>query len=193
MLIVLFLLTSFSLIGEVEHEHLSLGLMAMMFLHLVFTRSNPVVRSRDWTKNIFAISFGLCCLSGVALSRYDLPFFPELNQVKEISTVHFMSAYWCIALGAIHVGEQTKTIVSILPKTLCRIGRIVVYAMSIYGVFVLCTTRFALFLFAGKTFGEADYSVGLGVFFMQLLAVFTLIAVASAYARRLLGREEHGN
>ena len=193
MLIVLLLLTSFSLIGEEEHEHLSLGLMAMMFLHLIFTRSNPVVRSRDWTKNFFVLSFGLCCLSGVALSRYDLPFFPELNDVKEISTVHFMSAYWCIVLAAIHVGEQTKTIVSILPRILCRIGRIVVYAMSIYGVFVLCTTRFALFLVAGKEFGQADYSVGLGLFFLQLLAVFMLIAVASVHAGRLLGRDQHDN
>ena len=193
MLIVLLLLASFSLIGEEEHEHLSLGLMAMMFLHLIFTRSNPVVRSRDWTKNFFVLSFGLCCLSGVALSRYDLPFFPELNDVKEISTVHFMSAYWCIVLAAIHVGEQTKTIVSILPRILCRIGRIVVYAMSIYGVFVLCTTRFALFLVVGKEFGQADYSVGLGLFFLQLLAVFMLIAVASVHAGRLLGRDQHDN
>ena len=180
MLIVLLLLMSFRLMGEVEHEHLGIALMVLMIFHLLFVRRVKGSDTTERFKVIFAIAFALCALTGAAISRYDFGFYEVIPYSEVWEEIHFMSAYWCVILVGIHIGFQEKSIAAILPKTLCRIGRVFVYALSIYGVVVLFTTPVVSYLFFGRGSSPVDYSSGLGVFFFQYLAVVTLMAFLSA-------------
>ncbi len=180
MLVVLLLLTSFRLMGEVEHEHLGIALMVLMIFHLLFVRRVKRNDASERFKAIFAILFALCCITGAALSRYDFRFFEVVPYAEVLQQIHFMSAYWCVILVGIHIGMQEKAIAAILPKTLCRIGRVFVCALSIYGVVVFVTTPMVSYLFLGKGLSPVDYSAGLGCFFSQRFAVVTLMALLSA-------------
>lgn len=180
MLVVLLLLVSFSLVGKAEHEHLGIALMVLMIFHLLFVRRVKRNESSERFKTIFAILFALCCITGAALSRHDFRFFEDVPYAEFIQQIHFMSAYWCVILVGIHIGMQEKSIVQILPKALCRIGRVLVYVLSAYGVVVFFTTPVVSYLFLGKGSNSVDYSVGLCVFFFQCLAVVTLMALLSA-------------
>ncbi len=184
MLVVFLLLMSFSLIGEVEHEHLGIALMVLMIFHLLFVRRNKSSAASERFKVILAISFALCALTGAAISRYDFGFYEVIPYSEVWREIHFMSAYWCVILIGIHIGIEEKSIVEILPKTLCRIGRVFVYALSAYGVVVLFTSPVVSYLFFGKGSSPVDYSAGLGVFFSQCLAVMTLMAFLSAKVQR---------
>lgn len=180
MLIVLLLLMSFSLMGKAEHEHLGIALMVLMIFHLLFVRRVKSSGTTERFKAIFATAFALCCITGAAVSRYDFGFYEVVPYPEVWQEIHFMSAYWCVILVGIHIGIQEKAIAAILPKTLCQIGRVFVYALSAYGVVVLFTTPTVSYLFFGKGSSPVDYSSGLGVFFFQYLAVVTLMAFLSA-------------
>ncbi len=189
MLVVLLLLVSFSLVGKVEHEHLGIALMVLMIFHLLFVRCVKRKEASERFKTIFAILFALCCITGAALSRYDFRFFEDVPYAEVMQQIHFMSAYWCVILVGIHIGMQEKSITQILPKALCRIGRVLVYVLSAYGVVVFFTTPVVSYLFLGKGSNRVDYSVGLYVFFFQCLAVVTLMALLSAKVQQKRNRD----
>ena len=75
----LILLIGYGYFGGPEHEHLSIGFMALLFLHLILSRRQQVSgRASEIVKNALVLAVSLCLVSGVLLSRYDLPFFPNI-------------------------------------------------------------------------------------------------------------------
>ncbi|HBN73535.1 MAG TPA: hypothetical protein DD376_01975 [Sutterella sp.] len=185
----LLLLSGYEHFGGAEHEHLSIGFMALLFLHLVLNRKQQITnRLSGLVKNAFVLAVSFCLVSGVLLSRYDFPFFPNLPHAEQVVSIHLASACWCLVLAGLHVGLQMKCYILTVPRWIIFPGRILVYALSFYGVVTLVTTRFAVYLVAGSYFGTQDSNVGSGEFFLQRAAIFALAAwVAQRIGR---GREK---
>ena len=89
----LILLIGYGYFGDAEHKHLSIGFMALLFLHLILNRRQQVLsRASEIVKNALVLAVSLCLVSGVLLSRYDLPFFPNIPHADLIGGVHLASA-----------------------------------------------------------------------------------------------------
>ena len=164
----LILLIGYGYFGGPEHEHLSIGFMALLFLHLILSRRQQVSgRASEIVKNALVLAVSLCLVSGVLLSRYDLPFFPNIPHADLIGSVHLSSACWCLVLGGVHVGLQGSSSATSLPKWLRLPGRILVYALSLYGLVTLVSTHFIVYLVSGSAFGAPEYSAATPVFLLQ--------------------------
>lgn len=185
----LILLIGYGYFGDAEHEHLSIGFMALLFLHLILNRRQQVLsRASEIVKNALVLAVSLCLVSGVLLSRYDLPFFPNIPHADLIGGVHLASACWCLVLAGVHVGLQAASSAVSLPKQLRLPGRILVYALSLYGLVTLVSTRFIVYLVSGTGFGAPEYSAATPVFLLQTCAIFVLAFWTTAqWVRRKRG------
>jgi len=184
---VLVFLMSYKLVGEAEHEHLSLGIMALAMLHIVFTRrAHTDTRPEALVKAFFSAAFGLVCVSGVFISKYDLDFFGTVGFSEQAKVVHLMSAYWCLIFAGAHIGLHVWLLDKLSGKWLWIrwVLRVLAYPVAAYGLYTLFTTKFIPVLFLGKLAGVIDYGVGLGGFLAQAGSVLVLCAVASSWSLR---------
>lgn len=114
MTVVLLLLMTYELIGQVSHELLGIIMFVLFILH-------HILNSR-WTKNLIKgkftalrtqqtvlvvlvlFSMAGSIFSGVMLSHHIFSFLPSGNGLSFARNLHMLSAYWGFVFMSLHLG-----------------------------------------------------------------------------------------
>lgn len=125
MVLLLPLLMAYSLVGEVAHEYLGIGMFLLFIAHHILNIA--------WWKHIFrgkytslrisgtAVNLALAMImlalpiSGMILSRHVFRFL-HFNGASTARTVHLMASYWGLVLMSFHAGMHGNVMMGMIRK-----------------------------------------------------------------------------
>ena len=189
-------LMAYELIGEATHEILGLCMTALFILHHAMNRS--------WHRRLFrgkytayrtALTFLDCLLiivfvtqavSGIMMAKHVFPDLPHAGRRSFARVLHLLGAYWGYLLCCLHAGMHMTGLWSkylrsgkpLLKTTL----KLMLAALSAYGVYAFIHRGFPGYLTLGKQFVFFDYDEPLWRFFADHLAVMLLFMTAGSLA-----------
>ncbi len=199
MMVLLFLLMPYSLIGEAFHEWCGIALFLFFILHHVL--------NRNWLKNIakgkytpfriyntvldvllFGVMFVLP-VSGILMARYVFSFSFHVVVSRQ---VHLALSYWGFVLMGLHLGNHWHMAVGKLfsGKRMeawqkCVI-RMIPAVLSVYGGYVFIARDFLEYMFLKTRFVFLDFNEPIYQFLADYMAVMVLIVFAGYYISKTL-------
>ncbi|MCH5344019.1 MAG: DUF4405 domain-containing protein [Acetatifactor sp.] len=195
---VLLLLMAYSLVGEVIHEWLGIGMFVLFILHHVL--------NSKWTRSLFkgkytpfrilqtvlvvlALASMLgSMISGVVLSHHALSLLPITGGQSWARTLHMLSAYWGFAFLSLHLGlhwnmmiGMTKRMWKKPPVIRAWIVRAVGLLLAVYGVYAFIKREIGSYMLLKIQFVFFDYEEPLILFLLDYIAVMALFVVVGHY------------
>jgi hypothetical protein len=188
MLVLMPLLTAYSLVGEGTHEWMGIALAILFMVHQIL--------NIGWWKNLFRGKINrvrilmsvvnvllladmlLLVYSGIDLSEHIFPALPELGSSSISRVLHLVCAHWGIVLTSLHLGFHGRKIGGYFKSakakhTLFAVGEVI----GIYGVGVFILRHIYSYLFPATSFIFFDAGTSL----VRSLADYSALIVLFAY------------
>lgn len=189
MSVVLIILMSYSIAGEVVHEVLGISMLILFVIHHIlsvnFTKA--LFRGKKSADKILKIIVDILLtlimlvmlVSAVPLSKHLFSFL-QIDLFSSISrTAHMLAGYWGFVLMSIHIGFHLPNMLAKPSKDkrkriIIRISLLIIFALGMYffiseGIYkyLLLINRFVYF----------DSSAGLIIFVIKYLFIMGMLAV----------------
>lgn len=199
MMVLLFLLMPYSLIGEAFHEWCGIALFLFFILHHVL--------NRNWLKNIakgkytlfriyntvldvllFGVMF-ILPVSGILMARYVFSFSFHAVVSRQ---VHLALSYWGFVLMGLHLGNHWHMAVGKLfsGKRMTAwqrwIIRMMPVVLSVYGGYAFIARSFWEYMFLKTRFVFLDFNEPVYQFLADYMAVMVLFVLAGYYISKML-------
>ena len=203
MTIVLLFLMAYSLVGEVAHEHLGIGMFALFILHHIL--------NNKWTKNLFkgkytpfrilqtvlvVLAFASMLgsmLSGIVLSRHALSFLPITSGQSWARTLHILSAYWGFAFISLHLGLHWNMMMGMAKRMFKKpspvqlwVVRIIGFLIAGYGIYAFMKRDIGSYMLLKIQFVFFDFDESLVLFRIDYIAVMALFVFIGHYLAKYL-------
>ena len=198
MTIILLLLMAYSVVGEVAHEWLGIGMFVLLILH-------HFLNSR-WSRNLckgkytpsrilqtalvvlVLISMLGSMISGIVLSRHALAFLPITGGQSWARTLHMLSAYWGFVFISLHLGLHWSMMLGMAEKMFKNpsqarkwVMRILGVLIAGYGVYAFFKREIGSYLLLKNQFVFFDFSEPLVLFLLDYIAVMGLYVFMGHY------------
>ena len=197
MALLLPLLMAYSLIGELYHEIIGIGMGVLLFTHLVLNRKwfSSLFKGKYDARRVVTtlINFLLiiCVLtsmvSGIILSKHLFRFLGIKGLSYVMRTLHLLAAYWGLALMSFHAGTHGSMVVSKLKnKPVKYTVSALLIAAAGYGVYAFIKRSIADFLFGKVMFVFYDPAEAFVLRYLDYLAIIILFMVIGFFVTKLL-------
>ena len=199
MMVLLFLLMPYSLIGEAFHEWCGIALFLFFILHHVL--------NRNWLKNIakgkytpfriyntvldvllFGVMF-ILPVSGILMAGYVFSFSFHVVVSRQ---VHLSLSYWGFVLIGLHLGNHWQMAVGklFLGKRMAAWQEWVIHripaVLSVYGGYAFIARDFWEYMFLKTRFVFLDFNEPVYQFLADYMAVMVLFVFAGYYISKML-------
>ena len=207
MTVVLLLLIGYSLVGEMIHEWLGIGMFALFILHHVLNSA--------WLRNVLKgkytpfrilqtvlvalmfISIMGSVVSGVILSRHALSFLPITGGRSWARTVHILCAYWGFVFLSLHLGLHWNMIMGMAKRmwkkpsaTRAWIVRMIGFMIAAYGIYAFHKREIGSYMFLRNQFVFYDFDEPFILFLLDCIAIMGLFVLIGHYLGRLCSRKK---
>ena len=203
MVLLLPLLMAYSLVGEVAHEYLGIGMFLLFIAHHILNIA--------WWKHIFrgkytplrvlgtAVNLTLAMImlalpiSGMMLSRHVFRFL-HFGGTSAARTVHLLASYWGLVLMSFHAGMHGNVMMGIIRKTShtqqpSKIRtwslRVIAVLLAVCGVRAFVKNKISSYLFLRAQFVFVDFSQPVVLALLDYLAIIAFFAVIGYYISKL--------
>lgn len=207
MIILLPLLMSYALIGEVLHEWLGIAMFTAFILHHILNHKwlTSIFKGKYTPYRIYinALNILLCVImlalpiSGILMSRHAVPFLSITSGASLARSVHMTTSYWGFVLMSVHLGNHAGMIMNGMrrmfgiksdSRTRTVILRIILGLISAYGIYAFIKLRIASYMFMQIQFAFFDPSESKAAFFADYICIIAAFAIAGYYLGELLKR-----
>ena len=197
----LLLLMSYSLIGEVVHEWIGMGIFLLFIAHLVLNRKwIGSLGKGQWSayRSVQTVLATLCFLamaglmvSGIILSNYIFAGLRIRGWSAPARQAHLLCSYWGFLLMSLHLGLHWSMVLTTVrrffkAKRLRWLG----WLTAAYGVYALWKRGLPEYLFLRTHFVFFDYEEPILFFFADYLAIMGLFIFCGYYGCHLLTRRK---
>ena len=207
MTVVLLLLMAYSLVGEVAHEWLGIGMFVLFVLHHVLNNrwSKSVLKGKYTPFRILQTVLVVLALmtmigsmvSGIVLSRHALSFLPVTGGRSWARNVHMLSAYWGFIVISLHLGlhwsmmrGMTKRMFKKPSAARMWTARVVGLLIAGYGVYAFAKREIASYMFLRIQFVFFDFEEPLVFFLLDYVAVMGLFVFIGHYLAEFLRKKK---
>lgn len=198
MTVVLFLLMAYSMVGEVIHEWLGIGIFVLFLLHHIL--------NSQWIQNLWKgkytlfrilqtvlvilvlVSMACSMLSGIVLSRHVFSFLPIVGGSSWARKLHMLSAYWGFIFLSLHLGLHWSMVTGIVKKMLPKtsavwllISRLAGLLITCYGIYAFVKRQIGSYMFLKVHFVFFDFGEPLLLFFLDYMAMMGLFIFLGHY------------
>jgi hypothetical protein len=200
MAIALLLLMAYSLIGELAHEWIGVGMFALIVVHNLLNvrwyRNLLIGRYTAFRAfrlindiSLFFLIIGIM-VSGISMSRYALASLPDIISISSARTLHMLCAYWGFVLMSLHIGLHANMLMGMMrkaarvskpSKTRTIMLRIAPALICAYGIYAFMERQIGSYMFLMSEFVFFDYEEPLMFFFADYIAVMGLFICAGYY------------
>lgn len=205
---VLFPLMAYSLVGEVAHEWLGVGMLLLFVFHqwLNIDWYNRLTRGRYSAFRIIQTVLVLLTLasmlatmiSGIVLSRYTFDFLSIRGGQEAARTVHLLCSYWSFVLMGLHLGFHWNMVLGIARHigvvspfhSVTLFVKGFGFLIATCGVVGFLRQDILSYLFLRTHFVFVDFSRPLAMFFVDYLTILGLFVWLGHYIGTLL--QKHG-
>ena len=208
MVLLLPLLMAYSLVGEVAHEYLGIGMFLLFVAHHILNIA--------WWKHIFrgkytllrilgtAVNLALAMImlalpiSGMMLSRHVFRFL-HFGGTSAARTVHLLASYWGLVLMSFHAGMHGNVMMGMIrkntnPQQLSKIKiwglRIIVVLLAISGINAFVKNEVSSYLFLRTQFVFIDFSQPIFFVLKDYFNIIALFALMGHYFAVCLKKRE---
>lgn len=198
MTVILLLLMAYSLVGEVLHEWLGIGMFLLFILHHILNST--------WSQRLFKGKYTLfrilqtvlvvlalismigSMVSGIVLSRHALAFLPITGGQSLARTVHMLSAYWGFVIISLHLGIHWSIMMGMAKKIFRSqsairswIARCLGILIAGYGVYAFVRREIGNYMMLRSHFVFFDFNEPLIFFILDYMAVMGLFVFIGHY------------
>lgn len=202
MTIVLLFLMAYSLVGEVLHEWLGIGMFVLFTVHHIL--------NRKWSRSLFKgkytpfrilqtvlvilalISMMGSMVSGIVLSRHVFSFLRIIGGQSWARTIHMLSAYWGFVFISLHLGLHWNTMMKMAGRMWVKpsavrswIVRGLGFLMAGYGVYAFVKREIGSYMLLKIQFVFFDFHEPLILFLLDYIAVMGLFVFVGHYLTKL--------
>ena len=205
MVLLLPLLMAYSLVGEVAHEYLGIGMFVLFAAHHILNAAwwKHLLRGGYTPLRIFGTAVNLALaiimlalpISGMILSRYVFHFL-HLGGTSAARTVHLLASYWGLVLMSFHAGMHGNVMMGMFRKAAniqqpSKIRtwnlRVIALLLAICGVHAFVKNEIGPYLFLRTQFVFIDFSKPMALVLLDYLAIIALFAMVGYCISKLIG------
>ena len=205
MVLLLPLLMAYSLVGEVAHEYLGIGMFVLFAAHHILNAAwwKHLLRGGYTPLRIFGTAVNLALaiimlalpISGMILSRYVFHFL-HLGGTSAARTVHLLASYWGLVLMSFHAGMHGNVMMGMFRKAAniqqpSKIRtwnlRVIALLLAICGVHAFVKNEIGPYLFLRTQFVFIDFSKPMALVLLDYLAIIALFAMVGYCTSKLIG------
>ena len=203
MTIILLLLMAYSVVGEVAHEWLGIGMFVLLILHhFLNSRWSRSLHKGKYTPfrvvqtvlvMLVMISILGSMVSGIVLSRHALVFLPITGGQSWARTLHMLSAYWGFVLMSLHLGLHWNIMLAMAGKMIRKPSvprtwalRITGCLIAAYGAYAFVWRGVGRYMTLQDQFVFFDFSEPLILFLLDYMAIMGLFVFIGHYLAKAL-------
>lgn len=209
MIIMLSVLMTFQITGQMLHEWLGAALLIIFAAHNIlnikwykglFAGKYTLIRVLHTVVNILLIISILCIAkSGITMSGYVFSFLPHRTGIATARQIHLSASYWGFVLMSIHIGFHWGIISSKIcgklkdnKKYFIWIFRLVAVVIAIYGAVCFYKNDIGSYMLLKNQFAFLDYEKSPAVILTEFVAMIEFWAFIAYYLIKL-SREQYKN
>lgn len=203
MTVLLLLLMAYQVTGEVVHEWIGVGMVALVIVHQILNRRwyKAVFRGKYNSYRIVTtavnllllLSFLLTALSGMAMSSHAVPFLYGMLPASSARLIHLAMAHWSFVLMGLHLGLHLPVMAA--QMKLGRKPRIAVTAifccLACIGLVLFVRSGWADYMFFRAAFAFLDYEKAGTLVFLENLLMLLFWAFIGDRAAMLCRKAVH--
>lgn len=205
---VLLALMAYVLTGQSLHEWLGVAAFGLFILHHLLNlnwfralgrgRFPPARVLRTVLVLLLLVSMLVQTVSGLAMSRYALPFLELPMETSLARLLHLCFGYWSFLLVGLHLGTHWSVFLGLgrklrggtpLPKAGRRALRLAAAVSAGYGLFCFLRQGIPNYLFLRTEFAFFDYEKSAPLVLLELAAIFSLWALMGYLLQKLTQRK----
>ena len=206
MTLLLPLLMTYSLIGEIAHEWIGTSMLLLFVAHHIlnyqwfrtmFQGHYRPVRILNTAVNLLLfIDILFQGISGIVMSRQVFSFLNIQQGASLARVVHLLGAYWGFVLMSIHIGLHWNAMLGHIKKSkkeskwIHFFARILCIGISVYGIYAFITRKISDYMILKTQFVFFDFNEPIMRFLMDYVAMIVLFATLGYYLSKLLARIE---
>lgn len=198
MTVLLLLLMTYELIGQVTHEWIGIGIFVLFVLHHVLNRkwSQNILKGKYTALRIlqtilvvgvFITMIG-SMFSGIILSRHVLSFLSIEGGRSFARNLHMISAYWGFVLMSLHLGFHWCMMMGIAKKHMkkpCEIRKWILRVLALmiagYGVYAFVQREIGNYMLLKNRFVFFDFDEPIIFFILDYIAAMGLFVFIGHY------------
>lgn len=205
---VLLALMAYVLTGQGLHEWLGIAAFGLFILHHLLNlnwfrslgkgRYTPMRALRTVLALLLLVSMLAQIVSGLAMSRYALPFLELPMETSLARLLHLCFGYWSFLLVGLHLGTHWSVFLGLgrklrggtpLPKAGRRALRLAAAVSAGYGLFCFLRQGIPNYLLLRTEFAFFDYEKSAPLVLLELAAIFSLWALMGYLLQKLTQRK----
>lgn len=206
MTILLLLLMAYQVTGEVLHEWIGAGMLALFLLHnlLNIRWYGALVKGKYTLLRIVrtAVNFAVLAsmliqaYSGIVLSRHVFAFLPISGGMATARVMHLAGSYWGFILMNVHLGMHWGQIIGMFRKLSGRkmpaapswCLRLLATGFAVYGSVCFYQADIVSYLFLRVEFAFLDYEKSGILILAEYLAMMGMWVFLSYYISKAMGK-----
>ena len=193
-------LMAYSLVGEIAHEWIGMGMFLLFLIHHILnwrwfkslTKGCYSLQRGLWTavNLLLLVIMVLLPVSGIMMAKHTFLFLPDIAGVSTARLVHLLASYWGLLLMSVHLGLHWNMIWAMLKKTVkienksvfyTVVSKLLVIVLAGYGVYAFMKRQIGDYLSLKNQFVFFDYSEPIFLFLIDYFCVIGLFAVLGYY------------
>lgn len=209
---VLLALMAYVRTGQSLHEWLGIAAFGLFILHHVLNlnwfralgkgRYTPTRVLRMVLALLLLVSMLVQTVSGLAMSRYALPFLELPMETSLARLLHLCFGYWSFLLAGLHLGTHWSVFLGLgrklrggtpLPAAGSRTLRLAAAVSAGYGLFCFLQQGIPDYLFLRTEFAFFDYEKPAPLVLLELAAIFSLWVLMGYLLQKLTQRKSSHN
>lgn len=199
--VLLLLLMTYQITGQVLHEWLGVGMLVLFLLHNIlnikwygnlFKGKYTLLRVMQVITNISVLASMLCLgFSGIVMSRHVFAVLSIRGPMATARTMHMAAAYWGFVLMSIHLGFHWSMVLGVFHRLLGRkktpaafvwMIRFIAIFIAGYGAYCFHKQNIVSYMFLKQEFVFFDFEQSAVFVFAEYIAMMGLWVFISFYA-----------
>lgn len=205
MIVLLPLLMAEILIGQETHEWLGTSMLVLFIAHHLLNlgwwksfykgRYTPSRTFGTTLDLLLLLDMAALCVSGIMMSDFVFSFLRISGGMIVARQLHLFASHWGLILMSAHLAMHmemfcgmSRKLLHLSEKSAARtwIVRVIVAAVSAYGIYAFFSQRIADYLFLQTHFVLFDETKAAAVYFAETVAMIWLFAAIAHYLNKLL-------
>lgn len=196
MMSALLFLMSYSLVSDVAHEWVGIGMFLLFVAHLALNRKwiHSIHRGRYPAYRFFQTALVLLCFlamvglmaSGVILSKHAFSFLHIRGWSAAARQIHMICSYWGFVLMSLHLGLHWNILLGMVKPFQTKLFRVLGWLTAAYGGYAFFKRDLPEYLFLRTHFAFFDYEEPVLLFFLDYLAIMALFIFCAHYGSYII-------
>lgn len=198
MTVLLILLMSFQVTGQMAHEYIGISMFVLFVLHnfLNIKWYDSLLKGRYTALRMIHTIVNVCMLfvmlfamlSGIVVSKFAFSFLDLHFFIAVARKIHLVASYICFVLMSIHIGLHWGMVVALIKKININtaILRAISTLIAIYGAYSAYENKIFYYMFLKSEFVFFDFSKNGALVIIQYLSIIGLFVYITYYVTKFL-------